>query len=501
MEVINTNPSRENGERSSKPTPRAAEYRMVLGRVWLTETPGRLQTVLEFLWQNRPDSAADTKDADAFRRLAMTLFGQLLQLDPEGPDLEVSWTAASFQIINKGAPLFKEGFTAEDVSRFSFVGMGRSGQRIQLQRKLDAAGTQSATAAAAEVPLREKRASEGREVVFKEISAGAELPLTELFYRVYGYSYINETVYEPRKIRELWDSGKLVSFAAIDSSNQMIGHVGLMKSNENPTVYEACWGIVDPKTKSRGVFKKLLAMTMDRVQQTPMQYCFFDFVTNHHISQRELSHYGVKDMALLIGCQSRATQASLEKLGLGKDSRDMARYTLLYSILPRVANPFGHVVRLPSQLGEMFEEILRPIGLKWEPTSRFDFLAEEGRETENRWQEQNAVVYKVERSGLRSIERILNQWSDLMREGYQYCGIDLRLSEPGLGQAYDILASSGFCVGGFLPTIYDGKVELCFRMQAIGPTKVAFDDIMLFSESSKSLLKIIRSDHERNSII
>jgi hypothetical protein len=351
------------------------------------------------------------------------------------------------------------------------------------------------------VDLREKREMAANEIVYKEITVGAELPLTELFYRVYGYSYINETVYEPRKIRELWEAGRLISYAALDSTGEMIGHVGLMKANETPAVYDACWGIVDPNIKSRGVFKKLLAMTMDRVHQTSMQYCFFDFVTNHHISQRELSHYGVRDLALLIGCQSRATQASLEKLGLGYDSREMARYTLLYSILPRVDKPFGDVVRLPSQLGEMFEDTLKQIGLKWEPTSRFDFLSEDGAETQTRLVEQNAVVFRVEKSGLQSIERILSQWSDLMREGYQYCGVDLLLSQPGLGQAYDILASSGFCVGGFLPVIREGHVELAFRMQAIGPTKVAFDDIKLFSESSKSLLKIIRADHERNSII
>ncbi len=464
---------------------------------------GAIDQVCKFLWSQRLNPAVDTNDESAFLKIVSQVLKRLIETDPEGPAVEVRWRSRDLEIVNRGAPLFlsEEGSFStgvENKGRLLLESRGRKGQLIRILRKenSDLPWPEDEGDSAIETTY---SGSLSTQVRFSPIGPGSELELTELFYRVYGYSYINDTVYEPRKIREMWESGKLKSFAAVRSDGRMIGHVGILRWNESPLVLEACWGVVDPKAKSRGVFKELLALTMAEVKKQDPQYCFFDFVTNHHVSQRELAHYGVHDLALFVGCQSRSTQASLEKLGIGQDSREMVRYTLLYSIWTSKLQPFGDLTSLPPQLGEMFEPFLRRLGLEWAPTSRFDFLGEEGTFNEVLQPEQGAVVFQIEKSGVRALERLLERWSYLLREGYQYCGVDFPLREPGLGQAYDILASNGFCVGGLLPDRYSDR--LAFRLQAIGPTKVAFDDIRLYSETAKALLKIIRADHERNLII
>ena len=64
------------------------------------------------------------------------------------------------------------------------------------------------------------------------------------------------------------------------------------------------------------MFSKVFNETMKVAETIPMHYLFFDFVTNHEFSQKFVSRYHPIDLALFVGCQSKATQAKLEKLGI-----------------------------------------------------------------------------------------------------------------------------------------------------------------------------------------
>jgi hypothetical protein len=414
-----------------------------------------------------------------------------------GVEVEEASGTLLVQVINRGEPIFwqESGQLFHEVSRHlesvSVENRGRSGQVVRLAMHL---GAEAAKRAVGEVIAGKE--SWDAEVTIRPLQAGEEAALSQLFYHVYGYQYIQEFIYYPEKIREKREAGTLHSIVAALPSGRLVGHVGLLKWGDVTPVYEPCLGVVDPRLKSRGLFGKIFQATMEKVAEIPMHYILFDFVTNHDLSQRLVWKYNPCELALFIGCQTKATQCKLEKLGLGEDSPEMDRYSLLYAIQPRVPQPFGPYVQLPGNLGEMLGFLLEPLGLQWYPAPRFDVLPSDGEYQTHFQPSQSAAVFDLIRSGRRAVDRLLGDWSALLRNGYQYAAVEVALSEPGLGNLYDALSEAGFFVAGFVPYHYSDKLAL--RFQALGPTKVAFDDIKVFSSRSQKLLAVIRENYERN---
>ena len=411
------------------------------------------------------------------------------------------------EVINRGVPILwndpKEPTAAKlkEVSShlegLFIQNRGREGQtitlRMNLENKKDQSGQQKN---GDETALSKVKESEIEIRLMKPEEAGS---LSQLFYHVYGYQYINEAVYYPEKIAQMISQGELISFVASLPDNRLLGHVGLVRCNDQPLVYEPCLGVTDPRAKSRGLFSKLFQGVMDRLEKIPLQYCLIDFVTNHDYTQRFVSRYGTADLALFVGCQSKETQAKLEKIGMGADPQEMDRYSLLVSVLPRVPQPFGKIIQLPNNLGELLGFLLEPLGMSWIPTSRFQVLPAEGEYETVIQKAQSAIVFDLKTTGRSAVEKIIKEWASYLREGLQYGAVDVPVDQPGLAQIYDQLSSVGFFIAGFVP--YRASDKLAVRFQSIGPTKVAFDGIRVSTEQAKKLLAIVRQSYERNVLL
>lgn len=410
------------------------------------------------------------------------------------------------EIVNRGVPLLlssggKNALNAAYFTQFHeavknadsvrLENFGREGQRLTLESSL---GPQAAAksipsplaGAHLEIPADET-------ISVRLLKAGEEEALSRLFYLVYGYQYINELVYYPDKLRAMIASGELISIVAARANSRLVGHVGLIRKNAAPIVFEAAMGVVDPAVKSRGLFRLLFRRTMEQVRATSMQYCFIDFVTNHEYTQKHVNQYGVCEMALFAGCQTSRTQANLVKLGLGPDPEGMDRYSLLTAVIPQVARPFGASAALPENLHASLGFLLKPLGLRWIPVSRFESLPDGGSYTVTCQQAQGSVLFDLEQPGRRAAEDIITEWEDLRRDGFQYAAVDVPADRPGLSPLYELLSSNGFFTAGFVPYHFGDRLGL--RFQALGPSKVAFDRIKVVSESARKLLDVVQSEY------
>jgi hypothetical protein len=414
-------------------------------------------------------------------------------------------------IINHGAPILlkggRGGIHARHYAKFheaskhadslTFENSGRRGQVVTLEIRLGAVAAAMSLLAkpAPQIPA----IPEDEVITVRALAPGEEDALSRLFYLVYGYDYINEFVYYPEKIKAMIEAGDLLSIVAARPNGRLVGHVGLVRRHREPAVFEAAMGAVDPIVKSRGLFGQLFAKAMETVQKTSMQYCLCDCVTNHAFSQRHVAKFGGYELALYAGCQSRETQARLERLGLGKDPEGMLRYSLLVSVIPRVPRPFGEAVVLPESIGERFGFLLQPFGLAWSPAPRFQSLPAAGSFTTSTQRAQCAARFDLHEPGQEAAEDIIEEWRELLRDGFEYAAVEVPLDAPGLGPLYDILSSNGFFASGFVPS--QGSARLGFRFQALGPTKVAFDDVKIATEHGKKLLAAVRKDYESNCLL
>jgi hypothetical protein len=394
-----------------------------------------------------------------------------------------------------GADILRARRASGFFEKLSVENRGRQGQVVSLAMKLG----RGAMRLGGDLAPREDMEINDEDIDIRPLGRGEEGALSKLFYHVYEYNYINEIVYYPEKIKEMISDGRLLSAVAALPSGRLIGHLALMRWNDDPPVYEPCFGLTDPLVKGRGIFRKILQRIMDISRTIPMHFCFFDFVTNHDYTQRLVAEYSPCEMAIYVGCQSSETQARLERLGIGEDPKSTDRFSILYSIIPRVEKPFGGEVILPNNLGEMTGFLLKPLNLAWSPAPRFSLLDPGGSYRMHCEPMQGSVVFDCEEPGVSAVEHMVKDWRSLLRDGYQYAAVEVPLDRQGLGQFYDMLAEQGFFIAGFVP--YGRTSRLGFRFQAMGPTKVDFGEIRLFAPAARELLDVIKEDYERNSVV
>jgi hypothetical protein len=420
-------------------------------------------------------------------------------------EVELSRMGSEFQvtITNVGLPLFEaempELSTPEKIAtmreqrglkRLEYRNRGREGQQVVLA--LESSKAPVVTNVDALAPT-------GAEAKIRLLAPGEEASLSRLFYKVYRYRYINEYVYYPEKLAEMIQEGRLVSIVAEMDDGSLGGHVGLLRWSQDPDVYEAALGVVDPVNKHNGVFGRIFHRVQEIKNSLPYQYCIYDFVTNHPFTQRHIARYGYHDLALCLGSQVSETQARLSELGIGADAADMDRYSLLVAVASGVSKPFGSEICLPVQIGEATEFLLKPLNLRWVPAPRFYPLSRGGEFVLNLQPEQKAAFFDLVSPGLGVVNPILERVKSLLADGYQYVAVDAPLDSPGLGQLYDLLAMHGFFMSGYVPYCYSSR--LAFRFQFLAPTKVSFDNIKLFSNNAQKLLALVRSDYERNRLL
>ena len=379
------------------------------------------------------------------------------------------------------------------VDELSIENQGRQGQVLTLKKRLGEGAfkktfaPETTQSAPADVP--------DADISIRRLAPGEAGALSQLFYFVYGYNYINETVYYPEKLKTMMEEGRLISTAAALPDGRVLGHVGLVRWANSPPVYEAALGLVDPRFQSRGLFAKIFQKTMETVSSVPMQYLFFDFVTNHALTQKFISRYGTRDLALFVGCQRRETQASLEKLGLGPDPEGMDRYTILLSVIPQTPHPFGTEITLPESIGGPIGYLLKPLGLRWIPSPRFDPLPIGGDYKVRAQPLQKAVIFDLIQPGRNAVESLTEDWHRLLRDGYEYAAVEVPPNTPGLGALYDMLSERGFFLSGFVPYHFSDRLGL--RFQDASPAQVAYEHIKLATPAAKKLLEVVQQDQKR----
>ncbi len=411
-------------------------------------------------------------------------------------ELRTDGASLSLKFLNRGLPIFERDLRSTDVAidsedTFEFVNLGPQGQAFVSVLPIDPTEHPDL-----EAPLPE---TNPEEIEVRLMGVLEVDELAKLFFRVYGYRYINDWVYFPEKIRRKLEAQDMISLVASSPAGRHVGHVALVRFNTSPVVYDLGLGVVDPGLKSKGLFKRLLSESMDLISRTPMDYCIFDMVTNHLISQREVFNYPACVMCLNVGVQGSTTQASLKKLGIGTDAEDMDRYSILMAVRLGVPHPFGETVTLPPNLGEALDFLLTPLGVRWVPSSRFSSIPRTGSYQTKLDSIQKSVFFDLEAPGLDAVTSLIDDWKYYIRLGNLYGAVDVPLDQPGLGSAYERLCRAGFFLAGLIPYRHTGRLAL--RLQCLGPTRVSWENIKIHGAQANQLLQLVRSDHERNSLI
>jgi anti-sigma regulatory factor (Ser/Thr protein kinase)/RimJ/RimL family protein N-acetyltransferase len=125
--------------------------------------------------------------------------------------------------------------------------------------------------------------------------------ISRLFYKSYGYSYVNDLVYYPDRLAKKIEENSLISKVAISKQNRVIGHIALMQPFEDAKISEWGMAISDPLFRGQGIMSELISKIMYKAKTSTYHGIFSHSVTNHEFTQKICVKYGFSDVALLVG--------------------------------------------------------------------------------------------------------------------------------------------------------------------------------------------------------
>lgn len=180
---------------------------------------------------------------------------------------------------------------AEVVDELHWIGYGREGKAIQLVKWLHddhvAEGSNGADLKpfSDNVPL-----APAQEYTIRRMRPDEATQVSQLIYRAYGNSYLNEDVYYPDRVAALNAKNINISFVAVGSDGRLAGHYALERDEPGPVV-EGGQAVVDPAHRGRGLLDRMKDAALDEARRLQLVGVFADAVTAHtRTQQSDLKH-------------------------------------------------------------------------------------------------------------------------------------------------------------------------------------------------------------------
>ena len=298
------------------------------------------------------------------------------------------------------------------------------------------------------------------------------LPVARLFWLTYGYSYKNEAFYRPEGLLDLVARGVLVSYVAVSSDGEVVGHAGLLRPEPVPMA-EMALLVVSPAYRGRGLMNRFFSVLTDRARKSGLFGLALNPVTSHPVSQRNVINLGGRPCGLdLAACPPRQFKA------MGLEDGPRHRESYLHGFLYLMNPPTALAAFVPERHRRITERIYENLGRPLRP--HIDSL-ETGEGSKESPGEKTSGVYTVsfDRGLLKGVVRIsvadARQWPEILRAGTdlldiagaEVVHIDLPLAQRATALLCELAEAAGFFFAGVWPhAAQDGDMLRLSRLAA-----------------------------------
>jgi anti-sigma regulatory factor (Ser/Thr protein kinase) len=371
-----------------------------------------------------------------------------------------------------------------------FMNLGRRGKRTELVKNLPeketnrfleevlaspSTGTQNPGAP----PVSES------DITIRLMRPDESASLARCAYRCYGYTYSTDSFYFPERVREMVESGLMVSMVAVTPEGEIVGHESVTKGTPTSLVGEIGQAIVDPRYRGCGLMNKFTRSLHSHNRQAGMLGVYGEAVTVHIYSQKAALATGAVETGFLLGF---TPSTMFFKNIQAEEQRQRRPVVLAYSPLNK--GP-GQDIYLPAHHGGIMRRIYE--------RAHFDRTFRQGDMPE--LPEHSQVNIKVQTEASRGFLQIAEYGRDLdelvkfrLRELCQRrvdcIYLDLPLSNPAVQRYCASLEMLGFFFGGILPefSLSGGDV---LRLQYINNAPLELEDVQLATDFSRALFRYV----------
>ena len=310
--------------------------------------------------------------------------------------------------------------------------------------------------------------------------------VARLFRSVHGEDYPIKIFYDPVKLIRANEQGDYYSIVGRSSDGEIIGIHNLFRSAPSRAVYEWGVGLVLKEWRGKGVSEAIEQFMIEQVvPKLGMHTVFGEPVTNHVHMQKQGSKYGFHETALEVGLMPGEAYS-----GEGVTSHRVS--TLLFF---RLYRNIPQKIFLPNSYNEALRFLYGNFLSGRTFSESTDMLPRSTVSQSNMELFHFAKVARIafHETGSDFAERISDLESEAVEKGFVVIQVWLKLTSFWIGEVVKVLQARGFFLGGLLPQWFDDDGLLMQKVLFIPD----FESIQLYSDHSRRILDLVKSDWQR----
>jgi len=368
-----------------------------------------------------------------------------------------------------------------------FLNMGRRGKRVEIVKNLaykDVEAYISEEEKSRDVPL--SPVPEDIPITIRLMRPDDTVDLARCVYRCYGYTYANENVYFPDKVREFLESGLLISHIALSPEGEIIGHIAVQKEYPEAVIGERGQAVVDPRYRGHGLLKKMVSASVAHGKDMGMYGMYSEGVTVHTFSQKAALSIGARETGVLLGF----TPATMSFKKIKEERQQRQAAILLYTRLNEeplrdVYPPFHHraIIRRIYESNNFKRNIMDSFDIK--ETSDIPSSSQIDVKVQT---EASRAFMLVVQYGADLEELVKFRLRELCLRRIDCIYIDLPLSHPATQTFCASLEMLGFFFAGVIPEMSQGDT---LRLQYLNNVDMDIENIQVASDLGKELLDYV----------
>jgi anti-sigma regulatory factor (Ser/Thr protein kinase) len=440
----------------------------------------QLEVVAEEACLNVIDHAFEG-DADATFDVAIERWPGKVILAVEDQGLPVDWKKIGGGDAAGFGMMIMKGFTDE----VKFVNLGKGGKRLEFIKNISYGGT-GEPAAPGETAPKDEQLPQDTPIEIRLMRPDEGIALAKCFYRVYGYTY-GEFLYYPEKIRELIESGLQISVAAATPQDEIVAHQALVLERPDSRIAEMGQGVVDPRTRGRGLFEKIKIASKEVARERGLYGLYTETVTIHPYSQKANFAVGAKEIGFLFGMAPQ--MFSFKKIAERQDQRQttiMLYHRTNEEPLRTVYPPVQH----ETMIRRIYENGAFKRKMEGVPGERELHLPAMSLLDMKTLPEYSFAFLRVVQYGEDLPDLVRARLKELCLNRYDCIYIDLPLSDPATAHFCAALEMLGFFFSGVIPEMFDGDA---LRLQYLNNVSINPAKVVVVTDFGKELFHYIQN--------
>ncbi|MBP2642640.1 MAG: hypothetical protein H6Q67_527 [Firmicutes bacterium] len=304
----------------------------------------------------------------------------------------------------------------------------------------------------------------------------------------YGDSYFYKNYYDPMKIINENATGYLKSVVAVTDDNQIIGHMALMRTPDDPQIVEPVIAVVKTGYRNAGVLASLAEFLY--INRNPELFkgvsgIYIPPVTKHTYSQKQVYNHGLKDCGIWLGY---LPDAEFKKISVDSIQRLTLVLTYMYVIKPKQITIYP-----PDRHKNMILELFKNIGVYHVecplPKSSSEIHMDGESSLKIKTDEAlGKAVLKVHRYGQHIVSDINTKLNQLCSQNFSVIHLYLSLNDPLTHYLTPLFEKMGFFFAGIMPGT---SCKDTLILQYLNNTEIDYNKIQLASNTAQEILSYI----------